>query len=582
MPSRSRRYSIDPQILASFLPILPVRLCFALRESFQQGYGPKDFISDLMAGLVVGLVALPLSMALAIAVGAPPQSGLYTAIVAGFFAALLGGSRFQVTGPTAAFVVILVPVLEQHGFAGLLTAVFIAGLILVVMGFAGLGTLIQFIPHPVTTGFTSGIAVVIALIQLKDFFGLQLARSPETFIDRLYLMLEALPTFHFHEFAVGLVTLFILIGAPKLTSKVPAPLIALGTMSGVVYWINSFIQTSPITTIKSRFGGVPTGIPEFNWPWQQSLDGSVPHLSLIWVEGLLPAAFAIAILGAIESLLSAVVADGMGRTRHDPNTELVGQGVANLVSPLFGGIAATGALARTATNIRFGAKSPLASIIHALFIFIALVTMGELVSYLPMASLSALLLLVAYRMAEVKHFARMIRIAPKSDVFVLLICFGLTVWFDMVIGVTVGVVLAALLFMRRMAELTQAVQLVRAGKGSGLSVPPQVFYYEIAGPLFFGAARRAVDALERVENKQIRIVIFDLEDVPVMDVTGLVALESALLTLKSRNRVALLAGVQPQVLKLIERSELLEITGAKLIASGDEALQVSTELIKSS
>lgn len=515
-----------------------------------------------MAGLVVGIVALPLSMALAIASGVPPQHGLYTAIVAGGLIALLGGSRVQVSGPTAAFVVILAPIAAKFGIGGLLLASMLAGLLLIVAGMAGLGRLIEFIPYPVTTGFTSGIAVVIATLQVKDFLGLSIAHMPDHYLAKVGAIVSALPTARPGDIAIGVFTLLLLIGLPRITRIVPAPLIALSAGAVAAALLARVAPTWSATTIADRFSyvvdgirhsGIPSLPPLPGWPWNQpGPDGA--SLALDWqaVEALIGPAFAIAMLGAIESLLSAVVADGMTGGKHDPDCELIAQGIGNVVAPFFGGFAATGAIARTATNIRYGARSPLAAFVHALFVLCAVLLLASALKYLPMASMGALLFIVAWNMSEARHFAHLLRVAPGSDVFVLLACFGLTVVFDMVIAVSAGVVLAALLFMRRMAELS-SVKLVDSHALPGeQQVPPHTLVYEIAGPLFFGAAQKAMSSLRTVADG-IRTVILDLRSVPAMDATGLVNLESVVERLRKSGVFVILTGVQKQPLHVIAR-----------------------------
>ncbi len=548
------------------LPRLKIEPCWALREKFKKGYSPGDLKADLLSGSVVGLVAIPLAMALAIACDVPPQFGLYTAIIAGVFVALFGGSSFQVTGPTAAFVVILLPIVHRFGFAGLLIAGLMSGIILVGMGMARLGQWIQFIPYPVTTGFTTGIAVVIASIQLKDFAGLQLEHPAESFTSRFIQYWNVRGSFSPVEFCIGILTLMGLFLWPKLNRKIPAPLVVLSVMSLGLVLIKKIYPEFNYANVGNRFQtivggqwvfGVPSSLPSFRWPW--NWDGiSGPHfeLGLDTLEALLPSAFAISLLGAIESLLSAVVADGMTGTRHNPDAELVALGLGNILCPFFGGVPATGAIARTATNIRYGARSPISAAFHGIFILFVLLLFAPYVSFLPMASLAALLLFIAYHMAEAKHFGRIVRVAPGSDVLVLLICFGLTVIFDMVIGVGVGIVLASLLFMKRMATVTSGEILV---EGQHQSIPkdlPKGFMvYEIAGPLFFGAAQNAIDAVNGV-NGDIHTVVFLMKNVPAMDVTGLVALEYTIRNLQRHHRKAILVGIQKQPLELLKRSEL--------------------------
>jgi SulP family sulfate permease len=536
---------------------------YALRERLREGYTLQDFKSDLMSGAVVAMVAIPLSMALAIATGVAPQQGLYTAIVAGFLVALLGGSRTQVTGPTAAFVVILAPIVAKFGISGLLIAGLMAGVVLMAMGLMKLGQLVRFIPHPVTTGFTSGIAIVIATIQLKDFMGLKFSANPESFVDRIRMIVSSLPGLSMWEFFVGLLTLALLVAWPYLTRKIPAPLIVLLFMAGVAALLNHLFPEAGIATIASRFSstvdgvvvnGIPRSLPVPSLPWSFGAANSTP-LNFDAVQSLILPAVSIALLAAIESLLSAQVADGMAQTRHDPDAELFALGVGNVICPFLGAIPATGAIARTATNIRYGARSPISSAVHAVLILLSILIFAPLMGYLPMASLAALLILVAYNMSERRHFVHILKVGQKSDVIVLLACFGLTVIFDMVIGVTVGVVLASFLFMRRMAELSYG--------GSDLSpqaraqvkdpLPRGVMVYEISGPLFFGAAQRAMSAIERV-GREIEIVIFRMDDVPAMDVTGVVALETVIQRIKERNGLALLAGIRPQPALLLTKS----------------------------
>jgi len=553
----------------------------ALRAVLRDGYSLGDFRRDALAGLVVGIVALPLSMALSIAVGAPPQHGLYTAIVAGFVVACLGGSRTQVTGPTAAFVVILAPIYAKFGLGGLLIAGAMGGGLLVLMGSLRLGQFIEFIPHPVTTGFTAGIATVIATLQIKDLLGLRLQSNPEHFFERIHAMALALPTASAWELLIGLLTLIVLFSAPKIIRRIPAPLIALSAAAIAAVLLEKFAPGFHVSTIASRFhatigGSVIEGIPRLPpmpmLPWLvPGHDGQPIGLSFQLIRQLSSGAFAIAMLGAIESLLSAVVADGMARTNHDPDAELLALGVGNIIAPFFGGIPATGAIARTATNIRSGARSPIAAMVHSLTVLGAVLLLAPMVGYLPMASLAALLLQVAWRMSETKHFFYILRFAPKSDIAVLLTCYGLTVGVDMVVSVSVGVVLAALLFMRRMAEVTHA----RLSEGEhpalpGGSLPKGVVVYDISGPLFFGAAQRAMATLGVITEKT-RAVILRMEQVPVIDASGLVALESSLERLRKQRIPAILVGLQRQPMRALEKAQIRERPGQLVISSTIEA-----------
>lgn len=531
---------------------LPVRPAVALRAALRRGYSREDFRADLLAGIVVGIVALPLSMALAVASGVAPQHGLYTAIVAGAVIAALGGSSVQVSGPTAAFVVLLAPISARFGVGGLVLATLMAGLILVVMGALRLGGLIQFVPYPVTTGFTAGIAVVIATLQLKDFLGLTVAAMPEHYLERVAALARALPTAQWDDLAVGVLTLAILLLWPRVTKAVPAPLVALGLGAAAAALAARLVPGFEVATIQSRFHGIPQLPPLPVLPWSlPGPEGQPLGLSFALLRDLLPSALAIAMLGAIESLLSAVVADGMTGGSHDPDAELVAQGLGNLAAPFFGGIAATGALARTATNIRSGARTPFAAIVHAAFVLLSVLLLAPALGFLPMASLAALLLLVAWNMSEARHFVHAVRVAPRSDVAVLLLCFGLTVVFDMVVSVSVGVVLAALIFMRRMADSSRVRLVDQHPLVQGL--PRDVLVYEVAGPLFFGAAQKAMSALQRVPSG-IRVVLLDLSAVPDMDATGLVSLEGTVDRLQKMGIYVVLAGVQDQPLRVLARS----------------------------
>ncbi len=540
------------------------RVGFALRSALASGYRLTDLRADLMAGSVVGIVALPLSMALAVASGVAPQHGLYTAIVGGFVVALLGGSRVQVSGPTAAFVVILAPIATRFGLGGLLLATALAGLILIAMGAAGMGRFIEFVPYPVTTGFTAGIAVVIGTLQIKDLLGLSTGKLPEHYLDKLEVLGAALPTARWPDFAIGAFTLAVLILWPRLTLRVPGPLVALSLGAVLAFVLAQLVAGFEVATIASRFShqvagvmlpGIPRQLPVPLLPWHlPGPDGEPLGLSFRLLRDLVPSAFAIAMLGAIESLLSAVVADGMTGDRHDPDTELVAQGIGNLAAPCFGGIAATGAIARTATSIRSGARSPLAAAFHAVFVLLAMLLLAPLLGYLPMASLAALLLVVAWNMSESKHFLHLLRVAPRSDIVVLLTCFGLTVFFDMVVSVTAGILIAALLFMRRMAEVSGVTLVGEGHPDLEEPLPRGVVLYDIAGPLFFGAAQKAMMALRTVEQRHVLVVVLDLEHVPAIDATGLVGLESLVKRLNEAKIKVILVGVQDQPLRALAKA----------------------------
>jgi SulP family sulfate permease len=503
-------------------------------------------------------------MALAIASGVAPQQGLYTAIVAGAVIALLGGSRVQVSGPTAAFVALLVPVSARFGLGGLLLATAMAGVLLVVMGLSGMGRLVEFVPYPVTAGFTAGVAVVIATLQLRDFLGLTVDHMPDLFADRLGALLAALPTARAPDVLVGVFTLVLLLLWPRVDRRVPAPLVALAAATVGAYLLAAWEPALRVATISSRFSyvvdgvrhaGIPPLPPLPVLPWRLGgPDGAPLVLSLELVRALLPSAFAIAVLGAIESLLSAVVADGMTGHRHDPDAELIAQGAGNLIAPFFGGFAATGALARTATNARAGARSPLAAVTHSVVVLLAVLVLAPRLGYLPMAALAALLLVVAWNMGEWRHFLRLMRVAPRGDVLVLLTCFALTVVFDMVVSVTVGVVLASLLFMRRMAEASGVTRVLDSQPGLEQPLPRGMVLFRIHGPLFFGASQKALDALTTVDRRGVHVVVLDVRAVPVLDATGLLGLESFVARLNRGGIKVVVAGIQPQPLRALARA----------------------------
>lgn len=573
-----------PSVLPQ-LPDWPIPVATAMRRVLARGYGGRDFRADVLAGVLVGIVALPLSMALAIAVGVPPQHGLYTAIVAGAIVSILGGCKFQVTGPTAAFVVILAPIAGKFGVSGLLTAGMLAGVMLIGMGIFRMGSLIAYIPHPVTTGFTTGIATVIATLQIKDILGLTTAKLPDHFVEKVFALWEARSTARWEDFVAAGVTFALLVGLPRLTNKIPAPLVAIGVVAGGVSLIHHYVPVFSVATIGTRFHsmrggievpGIPSALPSFGLPWGKGA------LSFDDVQQLLTAAFAIAMLGAIESLLSAVVSDGMTNTRHDPNAELFALGVGNLFCPFFGGIAATGALARTATNIRSGARSPVAAFVHATFVLLSILIAAPLVAYIPMASLAALLLLVAWNMAEARHFIGVVRVAPKSDVAVLLICYFLTVVFDMVIAVSVGFILAAVLFMRRMVELTETRLSFESisEEADAVHLPHGVAYYEINGPLFFGAAQTAMRALHAIRGDRFRVLVLNLGRTSVIDATGLVALENAIDQVIRQKRRVVIAGPLPRPRRIFDKAHLeAKYPGLVITYTLDAALRVAEEIV---
>ncbi len=536
---------------------------FPLFSAWQQvrqlGYGRAQLRGDILAGLTVGIIAIPLAMALAIAVGAPPQHGLYTVLLAAPLIALTGGSRFNISGPTAAFVVILLPIVQQHGLSGLLICTMLAGLLMISLGVLKAGKLIQFVPYPVTLGFTAGIGVVIAGLQLKDFLGLTVGPPAAHFPEQMYNLLQALPSIQAGDTLVACAALATLIIWPRFVPKVPGHLAALavGTALALALEAGGF----DIATLGERFSylldgvqqpGIPPFLPQFALPWQ--LPGADP-LSFGLIRELLTPAFAIAMLGAIESLLCAVVADGTTGSKHDPNGELIGQGLGNLVAPLFGGITATAAIARTAASIRAGAFSPLAAIIHAGVVLVAMLALAPLFSYLPMSALAALLVMVAWNMAEVPHVLHTLRIAPRSDILVLLTCLLLTVVFDMVLAVGAGLLLAAALFIRQMSNLTDTEEVPEHFHQALQQLPPQVQVYAIRGPLFFGAAEKALNALRKFSHG-VKVVIVDISAVPLLDMTAIAALDNVLRDYRRHGIGMIISGTTPQVRQQLRRADI--------------------------
>ncbi|WP_300239184.1 SulP family inorganic anion transporter [Pseudomonas sp.] len=528
----------------------------AIREAWKAGLlGPRHWARNLVAGVIVGVVALPLAMAFAIASGVKPEQGIYTAIVGGLLVSLFGGSRLQIAGPTGAFIVILAGVTAKYGVDGLQLATMMAGIILFLLGISRLGALIKFIPDPVILGFTAGIGVIIWVSQWKDFFGLPAVQG-EHFHQKLWHLLQALPELHLATTLLALLSLALLLWVPKIPAlkRLPAPLVAMVLATA----LQSLFQFQGVATIGSAFGGIPQGLPTLQ----------LPEISLPRILDLIGPAFAIAMLGAIESLLSAVVADGMAGTRHDSNQELIGQGIANLATPLFGGFAATGAIARTATNIRNGGSSPLAGITHAVVLVLIILFLAPLAANIPLCALAAILFVVAYNMSELHHFKRMVQRAPRADVAILLCTFVLTVFSDLVIAVNIGVILAMLHFLRRMASSVEVQQVVGEdlenelrGKGRG-QLPAGVLIYTIEGPLFFGAAETFERALAQTHSDP-RLLIIRLKHVPFMDITGLQTLEEVIGQLHKRGIVVKLCEANLKVHAKLERVGILHAIGAQ-------------------
>jgi len=539
----------------------------------REGYTLAQLGRDAIAGLVVGVVALPLAIAFGIASGVAPEKGLYTAIVAGFLISALGGSRVQIGGPTGAFIVLVYQIVQQHGTAGLAVATMGAGLLLVVMGFARLGSVIQFVPYPVTVGFTSGIALLIAASQGRDLLGLRMDAVPADFLPKLAAYGQHLGSWNPWAVGIALGSFATVQLWPRVTHRIPGPLVALVATTALVQ-----LAGLPVDTIATRFGAVPRGLPS----------PSIPAFDLASLHELASPMLAIALLGAIESLLSAVVADGMLGTRHRPNMELVAQGVANLVSPIFGGIPATGAIARTATNIRSGGRTPVAGMVHAAVLLAIVSFLGDWAGWIPIPALAGILLVVAWNMSEWRHFVALFRM-PRSDVLVLLATFSLTVLVDLTVALQTGIVLAALLFMRRMAGLSQAGYVTRMlsedeGRDDPLSierrtVPPGVEVFEVQGALFFGAATKFRESIQQVETAP-RVLIMRLRHVIAIDASGLHELEILCQESARRGTVVVLSGVHAQPLVVLQRSGLLERVGEENVCPDiDAALERARALL---
>ena len=537
-------------------------------------YNRQQFVADLTAGLIVGIVALPLAIAFAIASGVSPQRGLYTAIVAGFLISALGGSRVQIGGPTGAFVVIVYGIVQRFGIDGLTVATIMAGLILLVLGIAQLGAAIKFIPHSVTIGFTAAIAVIIATQQVDAALGLTTGPLPAQVFERVSAYVAHANTVNPYAVGIFAVTLFILVLWPKVSTKLPSPFVAL-----VVTTVLAKVMHMPVVTIADRFGVVQAGLPV----------PTMPHLSLGMVRELVGPAFAIAALGAVESLLSAVVADGMIGSRHRSNVELAAQGVANIVTPIFGGIPATGAIARTATNVKAGGRTPVAGITHAVTLLLITLFFGRLAGLIPLATLAGILMLVAYRMSEWRVFVAELR-GPRSDAAVLLSTFALTLVVDLTVGIGVGVILACFLFMRRMSEVSEVRKLTEDLEEdfdelsdpegiAGRTIPKGVEVYEIDGPFFFGAAEKFKDTLAEVFGKP-KVLIIRMRRVPAIDSTGLNVLRDLVHRTRKDRTLVILAEPQEQPRSAIRRSGLLDEIGPEHVCpSIDLALATAQQYL---
>lgn len=537
-------------------------------------YSSKQFFADLSAGTIVGIVALPLAIAFSIASGVTPEKGLITAIIAGFIISFLGGSRVQIGGPTGAFIVIVYGIVQQYGVNGLIIATIMAGVILVIMGLARFGSVIKFIPHPVVVGFTSGIALLIFSTQIKDFFGLSIDKVPSEFFDKWIEYSYNFSTINYYAFGTAALALFIILIFPKITHKIPGSIVALLVTTAIVQ-----IFHLPVETIGSKFGELPSALPS----------PVFPQIDFTIIKNLIGPATTIAILAAIESLLSAVVADGMIGGRHRSNMELVAQGVANILAPLFGGIPATGAIARTATNIKNGGRTPVAGIIHAFVLLLITLFFGQFAKLIPMATLAAILIIVAYNMSEWRSFAEIFK-SPKSDIIVLLTTFGLTVIFDLTIAIQVGMVLAVFLFMRSMAMVTNVGIITRELKDDdeesfdvnaiqNKKVPDDVEVFEINGPFFFGAVSKFRDAMRFIESPP-KVLIIRMRDVPAIDGSGIHTLEEVYHESVKKGTHLVLSGVHTQPLMALDQSGFLKVIGEQnVLGNIDDSLDRAREIL---
>jgi sulfate permease, SulP family len=533
-----------------------------------KNYSRRQFGKDVMSGLIVGVVALPLAIAFGIASGVSPEKGLYTAVIAGFIISALGGSRVQIGGPTGAFIVIVYGIVQTHGVNGLIIATFIAGVMLVIMGFARLGSVIKFIPHPLIIGFTSGIALIIFSSQMKDFFGLNMGVVPADFTDKWKDYINHFQSINLYALGIGLSTIFITFLWPKVTHKIPGSLIAILATTAAVQLLHL-----PVETIGSKFGSIPSSLPIPH----------IPHLDIDTIKSLIQPAFTIALLCGIESLLSAVVADGMIGGNHRSNMELVAQGTANIFSSLFGGIPATGAIARTATNVKNGGRTPIAGIIHAITLLLIILFFGQWAALIPMATLAGILIVVAYNMSEWESFISVMR-GPRSDAAVLLSTFLLTVLVDLTVAIEIGMILAAFLFMRTMVKFSTVNIITNAdgdeGAGedsesiSNFKIPKDVEVFEITGPLFFGAAYKFRDAIKFIQ-KTPKILILRMRQVPVIDATGLKTLQEVYKDAKHRGTKLILSEVHSeQVMKELKDARLVFAIGrANITGTFSKALE---------
>lgn len=531
-------------------------------------YSKQQLVKDITAGVIVAIIALPLSIALALASGVGPEQGLYTAIVAGFIISFLGGSRVQIAGPTAAFASIVAGIVAKNGFSGLVLATVIAGILLILMGLFKLGSLIKFIPYTITTGFTTGIAITIVIGQIKDFLGLTFKNSPIETIDKVKEVVSSLATFNWQALVIGAVSLAILIIVPKFLKKIPASIIAIIVCAALVKIFDMNVNTiGDLYTISSA-------APKL----------SVPEFSLDTVKAIIPDALTIAVLAAVESLLSCVVADGMIGSRHNSNMELIAQGAGNICSALFGGIPATGAIARTAANIKNGGRTPIAGMVHAVVLLAVLLVLMPYASLIPMPTIAAILFIVAYNMSEWREFAAIIKHSPKSDTLVLIVTFVLTVAFDLVVAICVGIVLSTVMFMKRMSDVTDAYGWKEIDENTDTEnvnlkvIPEGAMVYEITGPIFFGASNKIADVIKTANKK---VLVLRMRSVPAIDATGIHSFESIINTCKKNNTVLIMSHVNKQPMKVLKKSGMYDEIGEENICANiDAALTRAAAILK--
>lgn len=544
----------------------------SLLDDKENGFSKEQFFKDLVAGIIVAIIALPLSIALGISSGVSPEKGLITAIIAGFIISLLGGSRVQIGGPTGAFVVIVFGIIQNHGVDGLIIATFMAGIILVLFGLLRFGSLIKYIPYPITVGFTSGIAVTLFSTQVKDFLGLSMTKTPSEFIPKWEAYISHMNTTNLYTLAIGLLALIILIFWPKINKKIPGSLIALIVTTLVV-----FIFNLPVATIGSQFGKISSNIPMPH----------IPNLNLNTLKALIGPAFTIALLGGIESLLSAVVSDGMIGDKHNSNAELIAQGVANMGSSLFGGIPATGAIARTAANVKNGGRTPISGIVHSITLLLIMLVFMPLAKFIPLTTLSAILIIVSYNMSEWRTFKAILK-APKSDIAILLTTFFLTVLFDLVIAIGIGMLVSMCLFMRRVATSIEVNELNEndcSDKSNidtdmeNLKVGENVLVYDIRGHLFFGAVDTFMNTMKEI-NDDAKVLVLRMRHTKTLDVTGYKQIKNIALSCKSRNMTLIISELQEQPKKVMRLMGFIDNLGVDHFATNfDEALEKANSLI---